>query len=81
MAYFFQALGNTLIHLALFCFGLSHTLPYLVVSYTDFGGVRLFVSDTLESLAYCLQPFLRSGHSAAYILYNSMENNWASLKI
>jgi hypothetical protein len=61
MANFLESLGNTSIHLVLFTFGLLHTLPYLVVSYSDFGGAWLFLGDTLESLSYCLQPLLGSG--------------------
>jgi hypothetical protein len=65
VAYFLRALGNVLIRLALFAFGLSRTLPYLVISYTHFGGVQLFLINTLESLAYCFQPILGSWHFPA----------------
>jgi hypothetical protein len=62
VAYCLRALGDILIRLALFAFGLIHTLPFLIVSYTDFGGARLFLVDTLDSLAYCFQPLFGSGH-------------------
>jgi hypothetical protein len=62
VAYCLRALVDILICLALFAFGLIHTLPFLIVSDTDFGGARLFLVDTLDSLAYCFQPLFGSGH-------------------
>jgi hypothetical protein len=56
VAYYLIALGNIVIRLALFIFGIVHTLPYLIISYTDDGGLRLFLADTLGSLLYCIQP-------------------------
>jgi hypothetical protein len=45
-----------LMTVALFAFGILHTLPHLVVTYTDDGGLQQFLADTLESLVYCIQP-------------------------
>jgi hypothetical protein len=56
VAYSFGDIGNSLIRVALFAFGVIHTLPYLVVTYTDDGGLRQFLADTLDSLLYCIQP-------------------------
>jgi hypothetical protein len=56
VAYFLSNLGNSLIRIALFAFGIIHTLPYLVVTYTDNGGLQQFLADTLESFLYCIQP-------------------------
>jgi hypothetical protein len=56
VAYYLITLGNCVIRLALFIFGLAHTLPYLVVTYSDDGGFQLFLADTLDSLLYCIQP-------------------------
>jgi hypothetical protein len=61
VAYSLQVIGDIIIRLALFLFGLSYTLPFLVVSYTDFSGIWLFLDDTLKPLAYCFQPILGSG--------------------
>jgi hypothetical protein len=56
VAYSLGDIGNSLIRIALFAFGILHTFPHLVVTYTDDGGLWLFLADTLESLAYCIQP-------------------------
>jgi hypothetical protein len=56
MAYSLGDIGNFLVHVALFAFGFVHTLPYLVVTYTDDRGLRQFLADTLNSLVYCIQP-------------------------
>jgi hypothetical protein len=49
-------ISNSLIRITLFAFSIIHTLPYLVVTYTDDGGLRQFLADTLEFLLYCIQP-------------------------
>jgi hypothetical protein len=56
MAYSFGNIGNSLIHVTLFTFGVVHTLPYLIVTYTDDGGLRQFLADIFESRLYCIQP-------------------------
>jgi hypothetical protein len=56
VAYSYSDIGDSLIRIALFAFGVIHTLPYLVVTYTDDGGLRQFLADTLDSLLYCIQP-------------------------
>jgi hypothetical protein len=63
VAYFLESLGNTSKQLAHFILGLSHMLPHLLALYTDFGGLHLFLVDTLDSISYCFQPLLRSGHN------------------
>jgi hypothetical protein len=54
--YFLSDISNVLTRLALFCFGITHTLPYLIVTYTDDGGLWQFLADIIESLVYCIQP-------------------------
>jgi hypothetical protein len=56
VAHYLIALGSFVIRLALFIFGLAHTLPYLLVTYTNDGGLQLILADTLDSLWYCIQP-------------------------
>jgi hypothetical protein len=69
VANYFCALGNSLLRVALILFGLVHTLPYLVAAYTDNGGFRLFLTDILDSLLYCIQPSEGQDTSPAGILF------------
>jgi hypothetical protein len=75
VAYFLSDLGNSLIRVALFAFGIIHTLPYLVVTYTNDGGLRQFLADTLESFLYCIQPLAGQDSSAFWDLAKIQSTN------